>query len=168
MKLQYLIQHCSNIPLHIPEFKLGLSEFGETETGSFEFRELMFDFFSCQVNMHPTRLNHILDLVLSTTPEDIAATYHVFPTSLDNYYSNNSLVRYKTRTAIRTPPPRWSTGRSFLKLSKPDDSISLSEKLSRVETYLSETACPVLFNGTTDQTPILYFDTLRIPMPIPS
>ena len=39
--------------------------------GSFEFRELTFDFFLSKVNMHPTRISSILDLVLSTTPEDV-------------------------------------------------------------------------------------------------
>ena len=39
--------------------------------GSSEFRELTFDFFLHQVNMYPTRHNNILDLVLTTTPENV-------------------------------------------------------------------------------------------------
>ena len=36
-----------------------------------EFRELTFDFFLHQVNMYPTRHNNILNLVLTTAPENV-------------------------------------------------------------------------------------------------
>ena len=39
--------------------------------GSPEFREVCFDFFLHQINMYPTRHNNILDLVLTTVPDNI-------------------------------------------------------------------------------------------------
>jgi hypothetical protein len=39
--------------------------------GSSEFRELSYDFFLQQVNIYSTRVNNILDLVLTTTPDNI-------------------------------------------------------------------------------------------------
>ena len=42
-----------------------------TSAGSSEFRELCFDFFLHQINMYPTRQNNILDLVLTTVPDNI-------------------------------------------------------------------------------------------------
>ena len=39
--------------------------------GSSEFREVCFDFFLHQINMYPTRHNNILDLVLTTVPDNI-------------------------------------------------------------------------------------------------
>ena len=39
--------------------------------GSSEFREVCFDFFLHQINMYPTRHNDILDLVLTTVPDNI-------------------------------------------------------------------------------------------------
>ena len=39
--------------------------------GSSEFREVCFDFLLHQINMYPTRHNNILDLVLTTVPDNI-------------------------------------------------------------------------------------------------
>jgi hypothetical protein len=36
---------------------------------SIQFRDIVYDFFLEQVNPHPTRLNNILDLILTNTPE---------------------------------------------------------------------------------------------------
>ena len=50
---------------------------------SFEFRELSYDFFLHQVNMYPTRVNNILDLVLTTTPDNIVNMLCVSANTMD-------------------------------------------------------------------------------------
>ena len=70
-------------------------------TGSSEFRELMIDFFLCQVNMHPTRLNHILDIVLSTTPEDITDLSCLAPSTM-NISSDHNLLFFNLQ--LRSKP----------------------------------------------------------------
>ena len=50
---------------------------------SCEFRELTFDFFLCQVIRYPIRINRILDLVLSTTPEDIINLSCIKPSTMN-------------------------------------------------------------------------------------
>ena len=56
---------------------------GNPSSGSAEFRELSFDFFLHQVNMCPTRFNHILDLVLTSAPENIVNLLCIPPKSMD-------------------------------------------------------------------------------------
>ena len=51
--------------------------------GSSKFRELTFDFFLEQVNMFPTRKNNILDLVLTTTPDNIVNLSCISARSVD-------------------------------------------------------------------------------------
>ena len=70
-------------------------------TGSSEFRELMFDFVLCQVNMHLTRLNHILDLVLSTMPEDITNLSCLAPSTM-NISSDHNLLFFNLQ--LRSKP----------------------------------------------------------------
>ena len=41
----------------------------DISSGSAEFRELILDFYFEQMNMFPTRLNNILDLVFTNSPE---------------------------------------------------------------------------------------------------
>ena len=54
-----------------------------TLAGSSKFRELTFDFFLEQVNMFPTRKNNILDLVLTTTPDNIVNLSCISARSVD-------------------------------------------------------------------------------------
>ena len=61
--------------------------------GSSEFRELTFDFFLHQVNMYPTRLNNILDLILTNTSENIGSLSCVSAKSL-NLSSDHVLQFY--------------------------------------------------------------------------
>ena len=68
--------------------------------GSFEFRELTFDFFLSQVNMHPTRINSILDLVLSTTPEDVINLSCLEPSTM-NLSSDHKLLFFDLKLCIK-------------------------------------------------------------------
>ena len=54
-----------------------------TSAGSAEFRELTFDFFLHQINMYPTGQNNILDLVFTSTPENIDNLSCVPPSTMD-------------------------------------------------------------------------------------
>ena len=54
-----------------------------SSAGSAEFKELTFDFFLHQINTWPTKLNNILDLVLTTTPENIVNLSCISPATMD-------------------------------------------------------------------------------------
>ena len=60
-------------------------------TGSVKFRELTLDFYLQQINMHPTRMNNILDIVLTSSPEDICDLSCVQPKTV-GLFSDHSLL----------------------------------------------------------------------------
>ena len=51
-------------------------------TGSAEFKELGLDFFLHQVNIYPTRQNHILDLILTSASENIGNLSCIPPSTI--------------------------------------------------------------------------------------
>ena len=63
----------------------------DISSGSMDFQELTFDFFLQQLNMHPTRLNNILDLVLSSSPEIVSNLTCIQPETMD-IFSDHSLL----------------------------------------------------------------------------
>ena len=88
-----------------------------TSVGYSKFRELTFDFFLQQVNMFPTRRNNILDLVLTTTPDNVVNLSCVSATSVDlsSYHSltffdfllHVKLTRHHRRTMFDFQRADW-------------------------------------------------------------
>jgi hypothetical protein len=58
---------------------------------STEFRDLAYDFFLEQVNPYPTRLNNILDLILTNSPECVIDVSCISPQSMDLFSDHNLL-----------------------------------------------------------------------------
>ena len=58
---------------------------------SIKFRDLVYDFFLEQVNPYPTRLNNILDLILTNTPECVIDVSCISPQSMDLFSDQNLL-----------------------------------------------------------------------------
>ncbi len=69
--------------------------------GSSKFRELTFDFFLNQVNMYPTRHNNILDLVLTTAPENVVNLSCVSAKTMD-LSSDHSLTFFDVLLHIKS------------------------------------------------------------------
>lgn len=64
----------------------------QTVSGSsVEFRDLIYDFFLEQVNPYPTRLNNILDLILTNIPESVTDMSCISPKSMDVFSDHNLL-----------------------------------------------------------------------------
>ena len=57
-----------------------------------EFRELIYDFFLQQVKVFQTRLNNILDLILTNSPECVIDLSCISPTSVDMFSDHNLLL----------------------------------------------------------------------------
>lgn len=70
--------------------------------GSVEFREIILDFYLQQINIFPTRSNNILDLVLTTCPEDICNLSCIQPKTMDLFSDHNLLffLLFNTREVI--------------------------------------------------------------------
>ncbi len=60
---------------------------------STEFRELIYDFFLQQINIYPTRLGNILDLILTNCPEKVSNVSCV-PAIRMNLFSDHNLLFY--------------------------------------------------------------------------
>ena len=60
-------------------------------TGSAEFKELSLDFFLHQVNIYPTRQNHILHLVLTSASENIGNLSCIPPSTIGISTDHNLL-----------------------------------------------------------------------------
>ena len=68
---------------------------------SSKFRELTFDFFLNQVNMYPTRHNNILDLVLTTAPDNVVYLSCVSAKTMD-LSSDHSLTFFDVLLHIKS------------------------------------------------------------------
>ena len=67
-----------------------------TSSTSKDFRNLVYDFFLQQINIHPTRSRNILDLILTNAPESVAEVSCVAPKSWDISSDHNmSLFDFK-------------------------------------------------------------------------
>ena len=64
---------------------------GVTSNYAIDFRELTNDFFLQQVNSFPRRLNNILDLIFTKTPECVSDLSCILPSSVDIFTDHNLL-----------------------------------------------------------------------------
>jgi hypothetical protein len=69
-------------------------------SSSVEFRDLVYDFFLEQVNPCPTRLNNILDLILTNTPESVTDISCLSPESMD-ICSDNNLLFFEFKVFVK-------------------------------------------------------------------
>ena len=63
-----------------------------TSLTSKDFRNLVYEFFLQQINLHPTRSRNILDLILTNAPESVAEVSRVAPKSWDISSDHNMLL----------------------------------------------------------------------------
>ena len=68
---------------------------------SVEFRDLVYDFFLEKVNPCPTRLNNILDLILTNTPESVTDISCLSPESMDICSDNNNLLFFEFKVFVK-------------------------------------------------------------------
>ena len=66
---------------------------GDIPSGSAKFRELTYDFFLQQTNLHPTRFNNILDLVFTNSPESVSNISCVPPETM-GIHTDHCLLFY--------------------------------------------------------------------------
>ncbi len=70
-------------------------------TGSTKFKELTFDLYLHQVNMYPTRLNHILDLVLTSAPEYIDKLSCIPPSTM-GIFTDHHLMFFDLQLHVKS------------------------------------------------------------------
>ena len=68
-----------------------------------EFREMIYDFFFQYVKIFHTRLNNILDLVLTNSPECVGDLCCISPTSV-NMFSDHNLLRFDFQVHAKLSP----------------------------------------------------------------
>ena len=70
-------------------------------TGSIKFKELISDFFLHQVHVYPTRLNHILDLVLTSAPEHISNFSTISPSTM-SIFTDHHLMFFDLQLHVKS------------------------------------------------------------------
>ena len=104
-------------------------------TGSIKFKELISDFFLHQVHMYPTRLNHILDLVLTPAPEHISNLSTISPSTMgiftDHHLMFFDLQLHVKSTGYDERTPTFQLPRSRLErfVRGPGRSCSYSKRI---------------------------------------
>ena len=74
-----------------------------TPSCAIEFHEMIYDFFLQQVNISHTRLNNILDLVVTNSPECVGDLSCISPTSV-NTISDHNLLPFDFQVHAKLSP----------------------------------------------------------------
>ncbi len=120
---------------------------GTISANSTEFRELIYDFFLQQVNIYPTRLSNILDLILTNCPEKVS-NVSCLPAIRMNLFSDHNLLFYDidlhtrssscdTRTVFDYASADWEG--LFKALSQSE--LSRSEEITINNGETNDSAC---------------------------